>query len=67
MFTKKDYEQYFDDFEKELTSCVIIYTDLLNVLGDRSVLSRISMLTAECLSAYRFIRDEKEKLNRLEV
>ena len=61
MFTKDDYARYFSELEAVLKEAMVIYTDLLNELGDQAIRNKLYTLAAEDMEAFKFIKAQKEK------
>ena len=61
MFTDEDHIRYFDELEFLLKKTVIIYTDLLNELSDKSIKNKLSVLAQENMETFKFIKKQKEK------
>lgn len=61
MFTKEDYVNYFSDLEDILKKTLVIYTDLLNELGDQSIRNKLYALASENMEAFKFIKTQKDK------
>jgi hypothetical protein len=61
MFTKADYANYFKEMEDIIKGTLVIYTDLLNELEDRSMHSKLYAIMSETADAFKFIKQEKEK------
>lgn len=62
MFTKEDYKNYFQELENILKKSVVIYTDLINLIDDRSIHNRLHAMAREAMDNFRFIAEEKNKL-----
>ncbi|NQT05942.1 MAG: hypothetical protein HQ575_00200 [Candidatus Omnitrophica bacterium] len=62
MFTKEEYVEYFRELEDIIKKTLTIYTDMLNSLEDQIVRSSLEVLATENMDAYRFMKQEKERL-----
>ncbi len=62
MFTNEDYKNYFKELEDVLRNNIVIYTDLMNVVDNKAVLSKLQVLASENSGAFKFIREQKGKL-----
>lgn len=60
MFTKEDYRAYFEELSQILKKTLVIYTDLINEIDDKSVHNKLYALTLENMSAFEFISKAKE-------
>ena len=60
MFTDDDYRAYFNELESIFRKTLVIYTDLLNEIGDQSIRNKLFAIAAESMDAFRFVREEKE-------
>ena len=63
MFTEEDYKTYFKELEDVFRKSIVIYTDLLNELSDRSITSKLRVLAAENMQAFKFIQKEKDRFS----
>ncbi len=61
VFTKEDYQNYFTELEEIFSKNVIAYTDMINILNNQSIKSKLLPLATEDMNAYKFIKQEKEK------
>jgi len=61
MFTKDDYISYFEELETQLKETLVIYTDLLNEINDRSIRNKIMPISSENMQMYRYIKSLKDK------
>lgn len=61
MFTKDDYKNYFEEISDIFKDMLVNYTDLVNELNDRAIRNKISVLMAEDMQGFKFIKDQKEK------
>ncbi|MDD3344863.1 MAG: hypothetical protein PHO34_00280 [Candidatus Omnitrophica bacterium] len=61
MFTNEDYKNYFKELEDVLRSNIVIYTDLMNIVDNKAVLSKLQVLASENAGAFKFIREQKGK------
>jgi len=61
MFTKEDYISYFEEIEEMLKKGLVIYTDLLNELGNNAIRNKLYVIASEDMDAFKFIKEEKEK------
>ncbi|MBI3252341.1 MAG: hypothetical protein HYZ52_03350 [Candidatus Omnitrophica bacterium] len=62
MFTKEDFKNYFGELEGLLKETLVIHTDLLNEVHDRSLRNKLLPLMTENMEAFRWLKQEKEKL-----
>ncbi|MDD3087316.1 MAG: hypothetical protein PHP89_01990 [Candidatus Omnitrophica bacterium] len=62
MFTKEDYKNYFSELENIIKKSVVIYTDLINLVDDRSIHNRLHAMVQESMGNFRVIAGEKERL-----
>ncbi len=62
MFTKEDYKVYFSELENILKKSVVIYTDLVNLVDERSMHNRLHAMVRESMDNFRVIAEEKERL-----
>jgi len=46
MFTNEDYKNYFKELEDVLRNNIVIYTDLMNVVYNKAVLSKLQVLAS---------------------
>ncbi len=63
MFTKEDYTNYLKDLENIIKKSVVIYTDIINIIDERSIRNRLHAMAKESMDGYRFIVEEKEKFS----
>jgi hypothetical protein len=61
MFTDEEYTNYFSELEDIIKKNIVIYTDLMNVVDNKAMLSKLQVLAAENSSAFKFIRETKKK------
>ena len=61
MFTNDDYKNYFTEIEDVIKRNIIIYTDLMNVVDNKAMLSKLQVLALENADAFKFIREQKNK------
>ena len=61
MFSKSDYYNYFDELEDQLKRAIVIYTDLLNELSDKSVRNKLYAMAQDNMDTFRFIKIQKDK------
>lgn len=65
MFTKSDYVNYFNELEDIIKETLVIYTDLVNDLEDRSIHSKLYAIMSENAEAFRFVRAQKERFMQI--
>ena len=61
MFTEEDFQSYFNEMEDSFKKVLLIYTDLLNLMDDRSSRSKIQAVSVEDMDAFTVIQTAKEK------
>ena len=61
MFTKEDYVSYFEEVEGILRKSLVIYTDLLNDLGNEAIRNKLYAASTESMETFKFMKREKEK------
>lgn len=64
MFTNDDYQNYFSEIEETLKKNIVIYTDLMSLVDNKSILSKLQVLALESSDAFKFIRAQKEKFSQ---
>lgn len=63
MFTKEDYKNYLQELENIIKKSVVIYTDIINVIDERSIRNQLHAMAKESMDGYRFITGEKDKFS----
>ena len=61
MFTKEDYQLYFDELQDIYKQTLVIYTDLLNELSDGSIKNKLLSMSSENMDVFNFIKNSREK------
>ena len=61
MFTKEDFARYFEGLEGMFKETLVIYTDLLNEVGDQAIRNKLYTLAAEEMEAFKFVKEHKER------
>ena len=62
MFSKEDFLNYLEEAEELYRKNVEIYTDLLNVLEEKSLFNKLFMIANEDLTAFEYVQSAKTKL-----
>ena len=63
MFTKEDYKNYLQELENIIKKSIVIYTDLINIVDERSIRNRLHAMAKESMEGFRFISEQKRKFN----
>lgn len=61
MFSKKDYQSYFQDLESILSKQIVLLTDILNEVSDQSVRSRLYAIALDDSGIFDDVLVQKEK------
>ena len=61
MFTKQDFEVYFQEVEESFKKAITINTDLLSQVTRSSIKNKLAVILAEDLDGFRFLRTERKK------
>ncbi len=61
MFIKEDYVNYLAEIEGILKKSITLYTDLINIIDDKSIRGNLTAMVKESMDHYRFINATKEK------
>ena len=54
MFTREDYRNYLQELENIIKKSVVIYTDLINIIDERSIRNRLHAMAKESMEGFRF-------------
>ena len=60
MFSKSDYYNYFNELEDQLRKAIVIYTDLLNDLSDKSIRNKLYAMAQDNMDTFSFIKAQKD-------
>jgi len=60
MFSNDDYINYFSELEHIVVQNITVYTDLMNVVDTKSILSKLHASALDDSEAFKFIRRQKE-------
>jgi hypothetical protein len=61
MFSNNDYKGYFQEIENILTKTLVIYTDVLNEVEDKSIKNKLNVIASENMETFEFVQAQKEK------
>jgi hypothetical protein len=61
MFSKKDYQSYFQDLESILSKQIVLLTDILNEVSDKSVHSKLYAISLDDSGIFDDIRAQKAR------